>query len=242
MPSVTYGNAATATYQVGMGSASGSTLKVYNNGGIPATITSMAVTSKTGNFTAAFASGCSAGKVLQAGETCEIWTSGDGAAGSTHSGTVSVVTTGGTLTFSRTFPVVTVNVAYTPLNPSVSGSALALQVTITNPTSVPFQAVQKNNGPVFGGSAPEYGWFSGLNAANFTWHHGNCSATLVGGGSCNYVLSATGTLTANRTYSTYLQMLGAFPKADSGVVIGTVPSDNTALWLAPQLISYTTTP
>lgn len=236
--SVAAGSPVDASYPVGIDSASGSTLKVVNNGGAPVTIKSMSVTSQTGNFQAAFAAGCSVGTVLQPGATCGVWTQADGAVGTQHSGAVTVDTSAGTLSFTRTFKVVSISTTYAALTPSASGSKLAYQVTYTNNSGVDFQP-RNYSEFVIGGTAPSWGTFSGENATNFGWAgQGGCPATLVNGASCTMYMEAKGTVYAYNTYATTLQLYGGFPKTDSGVAVGSVASNNTALWLAPRRISY----
>lgn len=241
---VSAGNALDASYAVGRASASGSTLKVVNSGSVPVTVTGLTVANKVGAFSATFSGACAPGTVLPAGGVCNVWTSGDGAAGSTHSGQVTVATNGGDITFTRTFNVVDVTVTAANLNPAVGGSTSAVRITISNPSTVPFQVKTYNSGPVFGGSAQKYGVLSGLNVDKFAfWQSSGCALNQTIGKDCVLTLSTANNPVAGQTYSTYYQMLGGFPKTDSGVVVGTIPEDNTALWAGGQvLISYKMNP
>lgn len=228
----------TATYQVGRGSASGSTVKVLNSGGVPVTISGFTVSNKVGNFSASYGEGCNAGKVLQPGEVCGIWTSGDGSPGTSHSGTVTVATSAGTLTFNRTFQVVDVSLNAVSYYPGINGGGVAVVITVSNAASVPFQVVPYNRGAVFGPTPAEWGYFSGGFSSNFTWGTSDCGAYLANGSKCTINILPNNPM-YSWTYYTNYQLMGAYPKTDSGVVVGTVPQDNTAVWVGgPFQITY----
>jgi hypothetical protein len=210
------------TFNVAQSTGSGHYIGVQNNGIGPITVNSLSSSATAGNFNAWWAgtgSGaaggyCENGQVLQPGQYCGAWANGDGSAGATSSGTATITTSAGSITFTGSFTVK--GIAYSggtgaTLAPTAGQSGTLYNLSIVNSTPFTYYFPMYS---VYGG-ATRIGRLTGANASNFVITSTTCGGSLAPGGTCTVAIAGTG-MSSNGTYTASFQPNGTYQQAGDG--------------------------